>query len=218
MANNPLRYIDPSGHRYLSAQLAELEFVIDHAMELTSKSDPEYWATRQYLGVKFQPIFNDNNNNQFKYLFGQLTQTSPYPNSSDNAMNAKNQLLDAYDQWQYGPLMAAAAGSMGAVGGGSKGTGIAVHGNSLKSTKPTDVYVVREVKTGKVMRYGETTQGHKVRGQQHARRFFNLGIEVETMLLKGGLSKTNAKVLETRYIKTHEKVFGKKPPYNKSYH
>ncbi|UHA74524.1 RHS repeat domain-containing protein [Paenibacillus sp. 481] len=117
VANNPLKYIDPSGHRFLSAQLAELEFVIDHAMELTSKGDPEYWANRQYLGVKFQPIFNDNNNNQFKYLFGQLTKTSTYENSVDNAGWAKNQLLDAYDQWQYGPLMAAAAGSMGSIGG-----------------------------------------------------------------------------------------------------
>lgn len=100
----------------------------------------------------------------------------------------------------------------------AKGAGKVTHNNSLKSTKPTDVYAVKEKKTGQVLRYGETTQGYKKRGQQHARRFSKLGIETETVLLRSGLSKIKAKELETRLIKTHEKVFGSKPPYNKSYH
>ncbi|WP_425464182.1 RHS repeat domain-containing protein [Paenibacillus lentus] len=98
------------------------------------------------------------------------------------------------------------------------GTGKKIHGNSLDSPKPTDLYVVRERRTGEIIRFGETTQGFKKRGQQHARRFSKLGIEVETTLLKGGLSKRQAKALETRYIRSYEKVFGNKPPYNKSYH
>ncbi|RPF54156.1 hypothetical protein [Aquisalibacillus elongatus] len=100
----------------------------------------------------------------------------------------------------------------------NKGTGKKIHGNSLDSPKPTDLYVVRENRTGEIIRFGETTQGYKKRGQQHARRFSKLGIEVETTLLKGGLSKRGAKSLETRYIRSYEKVFGNKPPYNKSYH
>jgi hypothetical protein len=100
----------------------------------------------------------------------------------------------------------------------SKGTGKKIHGNSLDTPKPTDLYVVRERRTGEIIRFGETTQGYKKRGQQHARRFSKLGIEVETTLLKGGLSKREAKALETRYIRSYEKVFGNKPPYNKSYH
>ena len=100
----------------------------------------------------------------------------------------------------------------------NKGTGKNIHGNSLDTPKPTDLYVVRERRTGEIIRFGETTQGYKKRGQQHARRFSKLGIEVETTLLKGGLSKREAKALETRYIRSYKKLFGKKPPYNKSYH
>lgn len=99
-----------------------------------------------------------------------------------------------------------------------KGTSKKIHGNSLGTPKPTDVYVVRERRTGKIIRFGETTQGYKIRGRQHRRRFSKLGIEVETTLLKGGLSKPLAKTLETRYIRSYEKIFGHKPPYNKSYH
>lgn len=100
----------------------------------------------------------------------------------------------------------------------AKDKGKKIHGNSLDTPKPTDLYVVREKRTGEIIRFGETTQGYKKRGQQHARRFSKLGIEVETTLLKGGLSKREAKALETRYIRSYEKVFGNKPPYNKSYH
>ena len=57
-----------------------------------------------------------------------------------------------------------------------------------------------------------------MRGKQHARRFSKLGIEVETTSLKSGLTKREAKAVETRYIRSYEKIFGKKPPYNKTYH
>ncbi|WP_353961269.1 RHS repeat-associated core domain-containing protein [Paenibacillus sp. S-12] len=120
--NNPLIYWDPSGHRYESYQLLEIQYVIDEAMQITSKN-PDYWNYRSYLGSKFQAVFDDSNNNRFKYLFGLLTQTSPYENSKGNAEWARGQLLDKYDEWQMASLLEAAAlgGSMAFGLGQTKG-------------------------------------------------------------------------------------------------
>lgn len=115
VANNPLKYVDPSGHRYQSNSLAELEYVINEAMKVRSTKSDEYWGFRSYLGSKFAPVFNDANNNRFKYLFGLLTQTSSYKNSAGSASWAKEQLLDAYDEW-YSQYLLEAAGSSVAFG------------------------------------------------------------------------------------------------------
>ncbi|MCY9528556.1 wall-associated protein WapA [Paenibacillus alvei] len=125
--NNPLIYWDPSGHRYESYQLLEIQYVIDEAMQITSKN-PDYWNYRSYLGSKFQAVFDDSNNNRFKYLFGLLTQTSPYENSKGKAEWARGQLLDKYDEWQMASLLEAAAlgGSMAFGIGRTKGTGTSI--------------------------------------------------------------------------------------------
>ncbi|MCR8843766.1 hypothetical protein NQ117_08705 [Paenibacillus sp. SC116] len=145
VANNPLGYIDPSGHRWESYNLKEVEIVLDHAMKLNSSKADEYWATRQYLGKVFEPVFNDRNNNQFKYLYGVLTQTSHSKNSPENAKWAREQLLDAYDVWQM-PGIYEVAASMGTIGvmGTIKGTGIktptvAGRGQSRGGHQPTNL-------------------------------------------------------------------------------
>jgi hypothetical protein len=94
----------------------------------------------------------------------------------------------------------------------------AIHNNSLNTKKLTDVYVIREQGSGKILRFGETTQGYVKRGQQWARVFKKNGIDTYVQPLKTGLSKREARSWETRYIKTYEKAFGRKPPYNKNYH
>jgi len=110
VANNPLIYWDPSGHRYESYQLKQIEHLINEAMEyVTSRKSAAYWEYRALLGKEFKPIFDDPNNNRFKYLYGLLTQTSPYKNGKGNADWAKGELLDKYDEWQGASLLEAAA-------------------------------------------------------------------------------------------------------------
>ncbi|MCM2997178.1 polymorphic toxin-type HINT domain-containing protein [Paenibacillus cellulositrophicus] len=67
------------------------------------------------METKFDPVFNEANNNRFRYLFGLLTQTSPYKNSEGSASWAKEQLLDAYDKW-YSQYLLEVAGSSVAFG------------------------------------------------------------------------------------------------------
>ncbi|MDF2648448.1 MAG: Rhs family protein [Paenibacillus sp.] len=57
-----------------------------------------YAANRSQLGNTFQSVFDDPGNNQFMYLYGLLTQTSPYENSNGNAEWAKSELLNALDK------------------------------------------------------------------------------------------------------------------------
>ena len=60
MENNPLIFIDPSGHfKFKPYEYGELENILTQAMKQTSTKNAEYWAYRSYLGTKFQPIFND---------------------------------------------------------------------------------------------------------------------------------------------------------------
>ncbi|TVX92191.1 RHS repeat-associated core domain-containing protein [Paenibacillus agilis] len=154
VANNPLLYIDPSGHRYKSYDLLELELVLDHAMKLNSTKADEYWATRQYLGGIFEPVFNDRNNNRFKYLYGQLTQTSSYKNSKGNAAWAKEELLDAYDEWQI-PYLLEVAASFGTIGamGSIKPTGKLAYSGSInaKNVKFSQDSISRKFSDGKTV-------------------------------------------------------------------
>lgn len=76
---------------------------------VSSRTSADYWNYRSYLGSKFQSVFDDSNNNQFMYLYGLLTQSSPYNNSKGNAEWAKGQLLDKYDEWQMASLLEATA-------------------------------------------------------------------------------------------------------------
>ena len=89
--NNPLRYVDPTGHRK-TGNYAEIELMLEDAMKYRANSQ-QYWKYRSDLGVLFKKIYKDKDNNQFKYLYGLLTQTSSYKNSEALAGWAKKQLL-----------------------------------------------------------------------------------------------------------------------------
>ncbi|PHM37743.1 RHS family protein [Xenorhabdus mauleonii] len=93
-----------------------------------------------------------------------------------------------------------------------------VHGNSKLATGPHDVYVIREVSTGRLLHFGETGRGYLTRFAEHEKRFNGLGINVESTHLATVNGKAAAKALELRYIKTYERIFGNKPPYNPVYH
>lgn len=122
---------------------------------VTSRTSADYWNYRAYLGKEFNPVFDDSNNNQFKYLFGLLTQTSPYNNSKGNAEWAKGQLLDKYDEWQMASLLEATAL------GGSMAFGL---GNTKSTTKPK--YVPKD-NDGEKLGLPKNKDGKLVNGTSH---------------------------------------------------
>ena len=87
------------------------------------------------------------------------------------------------------------------------------HGNKLDSSGPHDVYAIRDKKTGQVYHFGETGRGWKTRGREWASKLKKEhGLQTEVTPLKKNLKgKKAAKNLETKYIKTYEKIHGEKP-------
>ncbi|MDK8182618.1 RHS repeat-associated core domain-containing protein [Paenibacillus sp. UMB4589-SE434] len=126
--NNPLKFIDPSGHaRINSYDVMELELVLNEAMKFQSTKSEGWWRWRGYLGTEFAPVFNEADNNRFKYLYSLLTQTNSGKHSLGRAEWAKGQLLDSYAEYkqdEYNEVLAYAM--IGSIGGfeNSKGKGV----------------------------------------------------------------------------------------------
>jgi hypothetical protein len=89
-----------------------------------------------------------------------------------------------------------------------------VHGNSLDADGLHDVYVIRQKVTDQVLHFGETGRGYLTRGEEWRKKLNNeFGLDTYVELLKTVDGKRAAKVLETKYIKTYEKIFGNKPGF-----
>ncbi|MEK4852805.1 hypothetical protein NST04_23340 [Paenibacillus sp. FSL H7-0756] len=108
-------YSDPTGHRKTESYY-EIEMLLNASM----KGNSSYKNNLQKL---YGNVYDDGGNT-FKYLYGLLTQTSPYENSAGRASWAKGQLLnaletsqDSYDK-KFGYVTAA---SDLIVGGGAVG-------------------------------------------------------------------------------------------------
>ncbi|MFC2146887.1 hypothetical protein ACFLRT_05940, partial [Acidobacteriota bacterium] len=93
-----------------------------------------------------------------------------------------------------------------------------LHGNRLDAPGAHDVYAVIEQKTGELLRFGETGRGYLVRAREWINYFQKKGIDVVLKRLKTVSGKGAAKLLETRYIETYKKIFGKLPKYQKNFH
>ncbi|MEL4888813.1 hypothetical protein N6P31_17410 [Pectobacterium betavasculorum] len=93
-----------------------------------------------------------------------------------------------------------------------------IHGNSRLATGSHDVYVVREIGSGRLLHFGETGRGYMARFAEHQKRFNELGIKTYPEHLATVEGKAAAKVLELRYITTYERIFGHMPSYNPVYH
>ena len=92
-----------------------------------------------------------------------------------------------------------------------------IHGNDLNASGPHDLYVVRNKKTGEVLRFGETGRDINTRLDEHVRKFKKDHNYTEPVLierLKTVEGKAAVKELETRYNKTYQKLYKKRPPFN----
>jgi RHS repeat-associated protein len=88
------------------------------------------------------------------------------------------------------------------------------HGNSLSASGPHDVYAIIDRQTRQVYHFGETGRGWQVRGAEWVRKLKKEhGLDTIAELLRAGTGKTWAKALETRYIDTYTKAFGRSPHY-----
>ncbi len=171
--NNPLIYIDPSGNKKYphpedstrmieiedSAFLEELRIQLPHIMTLRDNSD-EYWKQRSKFGKAFRVVYNDKNNNQFKYLYGLLTQTSPSGNSNNKAEWARQQLIADLEKYHVESEIRkfevqsmfpipdpAAAISGGKASGGSIKSGSASKSPSKPSVSTTNTKVKNDSNT-----------------------------------------------------------------------
>jgi hypothetical protein len=94
-----------------------------------------------------------------------------------------------------------------------------LHGNSLSASGPHQVYALLHPETSAVLRFGETGRGAGVRLEEWRRIFardHNLeGIDIR--ILRNVEGKAAARSAERRFIEAYEKVFGEKPPYQKTY-
>jgi RHS repeat-associated protein len=89
-----------------------------------------------------------------------------------------------------------------------------LHGNSLEALGPHDVYAIRDLETGQIYHFGETGRGAQVRGEEWQTELFEkYGLETQIESLGIFEGKSLAKAVETRYIRTYEKVFGHKPGF-----
>ncbi len=89
------------------------------------------------------------------------------------------------------------------------------NGNRLDASGPHDVYAVVDRETRQVYHFGETGRGWETRGREWQRNLQKAyGLDTDVVALRTGLSgKAAAKQLETRYITTYEKAFGRRPFY-----
>jgi hypothetical protein len=89
-----------------------------------------------------------------------------------------------------------------------------VHGNSLAATGPHDVYVLLAAGSGELLHFGETGRGFMTRFAEHQRAYATRGMDIEVQLLRSVDGKGAARALESRYIDTYMRIFGKRPPNN----
>jgi hypothetical protein len=89
-----------------------------------------------------------------------------------------------------------------------------LNGNRLDTPGPHDVYVIRERRSGRLLKFGETGRGVFERFKEQQRKLKKPGIDIEVDLLQTVDGKAAAKQLEKRYIETYIKIFGQRPPFN----
>ncbi|WP_223264172.1 RHS repeat-associated core domain-containing protein [Paenibacillus sp. IHB B 3084] len=121
VANNPLIYIDPSGHYFETLDYQELRILLNEArVKSSSSKNQDYQLYKDFIRKRydFSSVFGGAN--QYNYLYDLLTGTSGYKNSAGKSDWARGQLLSAYQKWTDAEVLGIAAmGMIGNTGGKS---------------------------------------------------------------------------------------------------
>ncbi|MEK3947976.1 polymorphic toxin-type HINT domain-containing protein [Paenibacillus sp. FSL H7-0703] len=126
VANNPLFYVDPSGHFFETRDYQELRILLNEARlkSNSSKKNQNYQVYKDFIRKRYDFVSIYGGANQYNYLYDLLTGTSDYKNSSGKSDWAKDQLLSAYQKWTDAEVLGMAAmGMIGNFGGKSAGRG-----------------------------------------------------------------------------------------------
>ncbi|MGG1644382.1 polymorphic toxin-type HINT domain-containing protein, partial [Paenibacillus sp. NRS-1782] len=124
VANNPLIYVDPSGHSFETLDYQELRILLNEArVKSSSSKNQDYQVYKDFIRKRydFSSVFGGAN--QYNYLYDLLTGTSGYKNSAGKSDWARGQLLSAYQNWTDAEVLGIAAmGMIGDVKVGGKGS------------------------------------------------------------------------------------------------
>lgn len=96
--NNPLRYIDPSGHfAFETKDQKELKDLLDEAIEKSesNRNNKNYQLYKNFIRDRYDFV-SIMGENRYNYLFDLLTGTSPYTNNAGISSWARAQLLNDY--------------------------------------------------------------------------------------------------------------------------
>ncbi|MGV6934563.1 polymorphic toxin-type HINT domain-containing protein [Paenibacillus sp. CMM36] len=135
VANNPLIYVDPSGHYFETIDYQELRILLNEArLKSSSSKNRDYQVYKDFIRKRYDFVSIFGGANQYNYLYDLLTGTSDYKNSSGKSDWAKDQLLSAYQKWTDAEVLGIAAmGMIGDFGGKSVGRG--KYSGKIKSGK-----------------------------------------------------------------------------------
>ncbi|WP_438349573.1 RHS repeat-associated core domain-containing protein [Paenibacillus sp. FA6] len=142
VANNPLRYVDPSGHYYefKTSDYLELNILLDDARKLSksSRTNKYYQLHKDTIRDRydFKSVMGEN---RYNYLFDLITGTSIYGNIAGKSDWAKAQLLGDFQKSKEAEYIALLGmGMAGGIGGkrsvgnkSSKGTGNSIASSSI---------------------------------------------------------------------------------------
>ncbi|WP_420540634.1 RHS repeat-associated core domain-containing protein [Paenibacillus kyungheensis] len=128
--NNPLIYVDPTGHVTESYNDGALRNLLQDARsKVNSKSDALYSKYKAKVTEVYGNFVDDNT---YNYLFDLTTKTSTYGNSTGKSDWAIEQLVSGYQEYELAEYIATMAmGGVGGVGpGGGKGRTYSANGNA----------------------------------------------------------------------------------------
>jgi RHS repeat-associated protein len=113
VANNPLIYVDPSGHYFETIDYQELRILLNEArLKSGSSKNQNYQLYKDFIRKRYDFVSIYGGANQYNYLYDLLTGTSDYKNSSGKSDWAKDQLLSAYQKWTDAEVLGIAAMGM----------------------------------------------------------------------------------------------------------
>ncbi|MFB5759848.1 RHS repeat-associated core domain-containing protein [Paenibacillus medicaginis] len=157
VGNNPLIYVDPSGHSFETLDYQELRILLNEAsVQSNSTKNKDYQVYKDFIRNRYDFVSIFGGANQYNYLYDLVTGTSAYNNSAGKSDWAREQLLSAYQSWTDAEVLALAAGSL--VGGGT--------GKSAGFGKKPNKTTKWDIKTNAKAKVNYNFNGQKVTAYQ----------------------------------------------------